>query len=228
MTQLIPATLIKRLNRFTVLIRINGAEAKAHLPNSGRMEELLVCGAPVMLRAAAHENRKTPFDLQLVRYNDQWVSVDSHLPNRVIAEALSSKELAPFSSYDKVRREFTYRNSRLDFYLEGSETPCLIEVKSVNLVVKGTARFPDAPTPRGSRHLEDLIHAQKERLRSAMIFLIQREDAQRFSPHKAMDPVFAGTLKKAQKAGVELYAYTCAVHPDTGIQLKEPVTIHFE
>ncbi len=220
------ALFVKRLNRFTVLVEKDGHPEKAHLPNSGRMEELLVAGAEVMVRPAAAEGRKTGLDFSLVKYEGRWVSVDSHLPNRVIQKALMAGKLLPFDAYHRIRREYTCGGSRLDFYLEGEGPPCLMEIKSVNLVVDGVALFPDAPTQRGARHLQELINARKEGNRTAVVFVIQRDDAVSFAPNKKTDPQFALHLKKAHKAGVELYAYTCSVSPEKGIALKGQVDIN--
>ncbi len=222
---LAPAVFIRRLNRFTVLVEKEGRMEMAHLPNSGRMEELLVTGADVMVRPGIGANRKTSLDFSLVRYEGRWVSVDSQLPNRLIQKALKERVLSPFTLYGKIRKEYTYGASRLDFYLEGEGPPCLMEVKSVNLVIDGIAMFPDAPTSRGTRHLQELISARKEGYRSAVVFVIQRDDAISFSPNKGTDPYFALNLKKARHAGVEVYAYICSVSPETGIVLKGEVNI---
>lgn len=222
---LVPAVFVRRLNRFIVQVEKNGRMEMAHLPNSGRMEELLVAGAEIMVRPVIGTGRKTHLDFSLVRYEGRWVSVDSQLPNRLIHKALKEQVLSPFAFYDKVRKEYTYGESRLDFYLEGEGPPCLMEVKSVNLVIDGVALFPDAPTTRGARHLAELISARKEGYRSAVVFVIQREDAISFSPNKETDPHFALNLKKARDAGVEVYAYVCSVAPETGIVLKGEVNI---
>src|SRR5690606_16001971 len=140
---------IQRLNRFAARVEGPGGEALAHVPNSGRMTELLVPGAPVLLSPApAGSPRKTPYDLTLVRYQGKWVGVDARFPNILFAEALAAGQLEAFRGLAVAQREVRWGTSRFDFLLSGGNRSCLVETKSVNLVEGGTAMFPDAPTAR--------------------------------------------------------------------------------
>ena len=235
-------TFITRVNRFAALVLLDGEEVLAHLPNTGRMTELLVPGHPVMVvergparPAQAGEpvlqpvllgGRKTACDLVLIQYLGHWVSVDARLPSLVVYQALVAGVLAPWAGCVRVRREAVYGESRLDIELwrPGDRQRCLIETKSVNLVVEGRALFPDAPTLRGARHLRELTRAVAEGLDAAVFFVIQRPDARCFSPFEAADPEFARALREAAAAGVGVHAYRCLVSPE-GMALAGPVPV---
>ncbi|MCL4440795.1 MAG: DNA/RNA nuclease SfsA [Firmicutes bacterium] len=151
-------------------------------------------------------------DLALVKYRGRLVSVDARLPNVLVKEATDRGELAEFRDYMVVKNEVKYGNSRLDLLLgDIGGNQCYLEAKSVTLVENGIARFPDAPTERGSRHLEELARAAREGHRAAVVFVVQREDARIFSPNDVTDPRFGATLRRVTEAGVEVYAYICRV-----------------
>lgn len=217
---------VRRLNRFAVEVEVDGEPVVAHLPNSGRMTELLVPGHPVVLVERGLVGRKTGFDMLLVQYEGHWVSVDSRLPSILAFRALGMGALAPWSAYTNVRREVTYLDSRLDLELREGDRRCLIETKSVNLVLDGCALFPDAPTIRGARHLRTLVQAKKQGLEAGALFIIQRADATRFSPHTIADPIFSQALREAMGAGVEVRAYVCHIQPDL-IVLGQEVPLVF-
>ena len=208
---LVEATFIRRLNRFAANLEVDGREVMVHLANSGRLGELLVPGYRMLLTPVAGDHRKCPFDLALVDLGFTLCSADARLPNVLLAEAIESGRVAEFQGYSRVRREVTYGDSRLDMLLEGPGQSCFVETKSVTLVEDGLALFPDAPTLRGVKHLNSLIHAKEEGYRAAVVFVIQRSDAKEFSPHDVADPLLGETLRKAVGAGVEAFAYCCTV-----------------
>ncbi|MDW8317275.1 MAG: DNA/RNA nuclease SfsA [Anaerolineae bacterium] len=222
---LVPAHFLRRENRFRCQVELDGAVVPAHLPNSGRLGELLTPGAAVRVRPAANPGpRKTVGDLTLVWHAGAWVSVDARLPGRLAAEALALGRLAPFAGYPKVQAEVRAGDSRLDLLLEGPAGRCWIETKSVTLVEGGVALFPDAPTARGARHLQALQALRGLGERAAVVFVVQRQDVLAFSPHPSADPAFAEALRRASRAGVEVYAYRCAVDL-AGIEITEPVEV---
>lgn len=223
-SHLIPAIILKRFNRFAVQVSVDGRRDVAHLPNSGRLRELLQPGTPAYLVPKAAPSRKTAFDLLLVRVGKVLISADARLPNLLVAEALQKGRLPPFHGYKTFRPEVRYRESRYDFLLEGSSGRCFVEVKSVTLVEEGVALFPDAPTERGRRHLETLIQARRDGLKGAVVFVVQRGDAEAFRPHDEADPVFGERLRKAVARGVSVHAYRCQVTLKE-IILADPVTI---
>ncbi|WP_322786301.1 DNA/RNA nuclease SfsA [Desulfofundulus thermocisternus] len=219
--QLEEAFFIRRLNRFIAEVLVRGNRELAHVPSSGRMAELLVAGRRVWVKRHARAGHKTTCRLLLVEYEGILVSVDATLPNRLVGRALQAGALKEFMAYDTIRAEYTRSQSRFDFYLSGPPGRCLLEVKSVTLVEKGVALFPDAPSVRGTKHLEELVAARREGLQGAVLFVAQREDARCFSPHHRQDPAFAGALQRAAASGVRVLACRCRV-------TREAVTLEKE
>jgi len=223
---LVKGNFVQRENRFRVTVEIQGEPIAAHLPNSGRLTELLTPGRPCWLEAFDSPHRKTGFDLKLVEYAGVFVSVDARLPNNLFAEALAAGWLEPFQEYELLEREISLGESRLDFRLTTPKGPCWVEVKSVTLVEEEVARFPDAPTSRGARHLRELTQAVREGAEAAIVFVVQRPDARRFSPHDQADPAFGAALREAAQVGVGVYAWTCDVDRERiGIAEQIPVAL---
>ena len=233
-----PATFVERPNRFVIHARLHaeGQIVRAHCPNPGRMGELMVPGATVYLSRATDPARRTPFTLRFVIHPQAGtlISLDTQLPNALFAEGLAQGAFPPFWGHRSARREVSVPSphgqaneaqtptgkkqsvrSRVDFLLEDAQgRPCWVEVKSVSLVEDGLALFPDAPTVRGRRHLLELIELVEGGDRAAVMFIVQRPDAQVVMPHRQTDPAFADALAQARSAGVEIYAHTCAVDLD--------------
>ncbi|MGI6037569.1 MAG: DNA/RNA nuclease SfsA [Limnochordia bacterium] len=219
---LVRGTWEKRNNRFSCSVTVGGMSQLAHLPSSGRMEELLIPGVDCWL-VPRSGNRKTAFDLLLVRHGDGWVSVDARLPNRLVEIWLEQGIISLPGAYSDFRREYSHGDSRYDFFLTG-EGDCLMEVKSVTLVEDGVAKFPDAPTARGTKHVQGLIEAKKQGWAGAIIFVIQREDGRLFQPNYRQDPQFAQALVEAHRAGITILAYSCETQPE-GIEYKREVPV---
>lgn len=219
---------VARDNRFRVTVEVGGRQVWAHLANSGRLGELLAPGRRVVLVERPGAQRKTGYDLVLVEHEGRWVSVDARLPNDLVAEALSAGRLDPLAGYPVVRREVTWGRSRFDFLLEAPDKPlCLLEVKSVTLVLGGLACFPDAVTARGRRHVEELAEAVEAGYRAAVVFVVQRDDPVGFRPHDESDPGFGRALREAARRGVEVYAYACRVEPGR-IELTRALPVYLE
>lgn len=228
----LPATVegrfVRRDNRFRVTVEREGRAVAAHLPNSGRLEELLTPGRTCHLadRAAAH--RVTDYDLLLVDHHGVLISVDARLPNPLFTEAVEAGRLSPFAGITSIEREVQSGESRLDFRLGDSKgSVCWVETKSVTLVEDGLALFPDAPTKRGQRHLDELKRLARGGTRAAAVFVIQRPDAQVFSPHAEADPDFARAVREARDGGVEIHAVRCAV-TRRAIQITKSVPVVLE
>ena len=222
---LVEGRFIRRLNRFAALVDVDRREHLAHVPNSGRMHELLVPGYRVLLAPAPRSSaRKTAFDLALVDTGGVLSSADARLPNKLVAEALAQKRLPQLRGYPHVRPETVFGESRLDFRLSGPAGSCYVETKSVTLVEDGVGLFPDAPTLRGVKHLHSLMAARKEGHSAAVIFVIQRADADAFAPHDEADPLLGATLREAVAAGVEAWAYRCRVD-EQSIVLADEVPV---
>jgi sugar fermentation stimulation protein A len=208
--KLIRGIFIERPNRFLGRVEVSGEEHLCYVPNPGRMVELLQPGVEVYLKEEQVSGRKTGYDLVLVRQSF-LVSIDSRVPNRLTEEAIRLNLLPEFCGYDLVRAEYVHGDSRFDFLLAGGNRQMLLEVKSCTLVQEGRALFPDAPTQRGRRHLHTLVAALKQSFDAAVLLVIQRADAENFSPNDETDPGFGAALREAASSGVKIYAYSCQV-----------------
>ena len=217
---LIDGILLERENRYRARVATALGEVLAFVPNPGRTLELLYPGARVVLGQAAPRPgppRRTAYDLRLAYTRDGLlVSVDTRLAGPLFAEALAQGKIAPLAGYVVDRAEVVYGASRLDFRLTAPDRPaCLVEVKSSTLVEDGLARWPDSPSLRGQRHVRELARAAAEGYRVAVVWIVQRSDATRLSPHAGIDPAFAAALAEVVGQGVEAYAYTCDVTRQT-------------
>lgn len=217
------AIFIERPNRFIAMVKINGEIHKAHVPNTGRLKELLIEGRKVLLSFHDDPKRKTKYELRFVEKNNMWISVDSQLPNKIVKEALENRELEVFSGYDKVNTEVGFGNSRFDIFLD-IDKGMFIEIKGVNLEINSWGYFPDAPTSRGRKHLEELIIARENGFKAGIVFLIQNPLISGFSPNESTDPKFSNMLKLAKEKGIEIYAYRAEINP-MGAKIKDRLTI---
>ncbi|MBI4310996.1 MAG: DNA/RNA nuclease SfsA [Chloroflexi bacterium] len=208
---LVEATFVVRLNRFAALVLLDGAETLVHVPNSGRLRELFQPGNPVYLTPATSPARKTRYSLSLVEVNGCLVSADAGAATAVAYEWLKEHLLPEFDGYTQVLREQTFGRSRIDLLLLGGEQKHYVEVKSATLVEDGVARFPDAPTARGRKHVLELAEAVAQGHKASVVFVVQRRDAEAFAPNDVADPAFGEALRRACAAGVHTYAYRCCV-----------------
>lgn len=218
---MVKAIFRKRANRFIVEAELDGEIVRAHLPNTGRCKELLIDGATVYLKPSDNPNRKTKYSLYLVENNGVLVAMFSQQANKIVFDAIKEGKIKELSGYSILESEKTIGNSRIDIYLanedssndgSGSEDSKIIdetyvEVKSVTLIKEGVAQFPDAPTERGRKHLEELISLKKEGIRAVVFFLIEHPNGNSFKPNWENDPKFSQTLNKAYNAGVEILVY---------------------
>lgn len=217
----VPATFLERPNRFVARVLLpDGSERAVHVASSGRMVDVLIPGAPVIVELTEPEpGRRTAGRLVMAKVAETWVSVDTSLPGKLFRRAVANGQLPPFEGYTGIRPEVAYGLSRIDFLLTGDNLPpCLVEVKSVTSALPDpdgvkVARFPDAPTARGARHLHELMEAARQGYRSVVCFIIQRNDAEAFGPYEAIDPAFSQTLRAAVGSGVEVRAWKMRVHP---------------
>ncbi|WP_298816325.1 DNA/RNA nuclease SfsA [Chloroflexus sp.] len=208
---LVEATFFARSGQFLVEAQMGGRMVRAHLSDRGRLTDLLVPGARLLLAPREEVGRKTAFQVVAVYQGHDLVSLDTQLPNRLVAAALSLGALPQFSRYSRVQREVRLGPHRIDFRLSEGLDTCLIEVKSVTRIIDHVAVFPDAPTERGSHHLELLINAARNGQRAAVVFIIQRSQGCAFAPDEEVDVAFSRALRTARSIGVEIYAYVCPV-----------------
>jgi sugar fermentation stimulation protein A len=228
---LVDARFVARPNRFVVEAVVErGRKVRAHLADPGRLTELLVEGAPLRLRpVAARPGRRTRFTAVLVRASTPphpWVSVDTTLPNRLAETLLRRNEVPGVGAGWSIRREVTVDRSRFDFMLSRNDERMVVEVKSVTLVEDGIARFPDAPTARGARHVREIEDLVREGARGLVLFIVQRSDARAVATHEKIDPDFADAVRSAHTHGVLFraahYTFDANVHPTH----KGPLPIH--
>jgi sugar fermentation stimulation protein A len=204
---MVKGVFVERLTRFSVSVRVEDNIVQSFLPNPGRMTGLLISGAEVILKEVSRRNRKTSYDLIGIYHKRQKISLDSRVPNKLVWEALKSRDLPEFLNYTSIKPEYSYDHTRFDFLLRNGSKPCLLEVKSCTLIENGIAMFPDAVSIRGRRHVRDLIRAKCEGYRACILFIIQRMDARIFSPDDETDPEFGKALREAASQGVEIYSY---------------------
>ena len=217
----VPATFISRPNRFIAHVQLEENSNKieiVHVKNTGRCKELLIPGCKVCLEKTKNPNRKTKFDLIAVEkiYPENsenpnkklLVNMDSQLPNKVAHEWLRTQ------GYSFIKPEFSFGKSRIDFYMKKDDKNFLMEVKGCTLEIDGIGYFPDAPTERGIKHLEELILASQQGYNCKIAFVIQMEGITEVRGNATTHPEFATTLQKAKDAGVEVLFLCCRVMPD--------------
>ncbi len=211
--------LIKRYKRFLSDVELSTGEVvQAHCPNSGSMKGLCDPGVSIWVNYVEDPKRKLKYSWELVEMPSSLVGINTNRPNKLMKDAFMDQTLNPFKNYQKVKPEVQCgEGTRLDFLLLESATGeknAFVEVKNVTLKVGDQAQFPDAVTTRGTKHLNTLINVLKEGYRAALVFVVQREDVKSFTAAKDIDPVYAETLDRAKKEGVEVYCYACQMQTD--------------
>lgn len=204
---------ISRPNRFIALVERNGQIEKVHVKNTGRCRELLKPQAPVYLVRSDQPARKTQYDLVAVEKGNLLINVDAQAPNQVFRAFLEQGGFLPHLT--TIRPEYTWEDSRFDFYLEQGLQKHLVEIKGVTLEEHGIARFPDAPTQRGVKHIEGLIRSRQAGFEAWICFVVQMAPMKWVEPNDETHPAFGATLRKAVQAGVHVKAFVCDVTPDT-------------
>ncbi len=200
----------------------DGREETVHVKNTGRCRELLLPGARVWLEGSENPKRKTAFDLVAVDRGGLLINMDAQAPNRVFAEWANTGAFRP--GLTLLRPETAWGGSRFDFYWEAGEHRGFVEVKGVTLERDGLALFPDAPTLRGVKHLEELAAARSAGYEAAVCFVIQMKGPRAFRPNDDTHPQFGAALRAAAAAGVEVLARDCLVTPDS-LTLDAPVPV---
>ena len=222
--KILPARFLSRPNRFVARVEAEGEELVCHVKNTGRCRELLVPGATVWLEESPNPSRKTKFDLIAVEKGDRLINMDAQAPNKVFGEWAAAGGFR--EGLTLLRPETTYGSSRFDFYWESSKSRGFVEVKGVTLEEDGVVRFPDAPTLRGVKHLDELVKAREAGCEAAVCFVIQMENVRWFAPNDETHPEFGQALRRAAQAGVEILAMDCAVTPQS-LTMGKSVPIRF-
>lgn len=210
-SQVVPGIFLSRPNRFIAHCLIEGKETICHVKNTGRCRELLIPSCQVYLQHCPAPGRKTAYDIIAVEKNGQLFNIDSQAPNQAVAEWLPSF----LGETAVIKPEFSFGTSRIDFYAALQNRRILLEVKGVTLENQGLTLFPDAPTARGTKHVQELIAGVKQGYECYIMFVIQTDKATAFTPNSTTDPAFTKALLQAYQAGVHLLAYDCSVTPDS-------------
>lgn len=209
----VPGIFVRRVNRFVAEVLIDGKAEQVHVKNTGRLKELLRPEAKVTLQRAADPNRKTAYDLiSVYKPGLKWVNIDSLAPNALMKQYLTGRD------FDVVKPEFTYGDSRFDFYMERRGEKYLTEVKGCTLAAdlkRGIGLFPDAPTQRGVKHLEELAAAAGEGYHCQIAFVIQMNRIRTVFPNVETQPEFGQALVRAARSGVQVVCYRCHVDADS-------------
>lgn len=219
------ATFLSRPNRFIAQVELDGEIETVHVKNTGRCKELLIPGTSIILEESKNPDRKTKYDLICVKKQDRWINMDSQIPNKAAIEWIQKGNLFPEKV--KLYPERKYGNSRFDIYAESPVRRAFIEVKGVTLEEENIARFPDAPTQRGVKHIEELMNCLKEGYEAYLLFVIQMKGIRKFEPNWDTHREFGETLNAAREAGVKILACDCLITEDS-IEIQDPVPIDLE
>ncbi|MCL2397392.1 MAG: DNA/RNA nuclease SfsA [Defluviitaleaceae bacterium] len=216
------ARFIRRINRFVAEVSVNDQTHHAHIKNTGRCHELLIPGAKIYLNYSDNPARATAFDLISVYKNNTLINIDSSAPNKAFLEYLSAGHFMP--NITKIKPEAKFGTSRLDFYAETPTGGIFFEVKGVTLEENSVAKFPDAPTLRGIKHLQELTTAIQQGYQAHVVFIIKMQGITHFTPNYATHPEFGEALASAISAGVQAHAFDCIVTPNS-LTIANPVNI---
>ena len=208
------AIFLERPNRFLTIVEVNGKVVESHLPDPGRLKELLLRGALLRVRKVPEtaKQRRTKWSTVMVKSGEQFISLDTNLPNKLVKQLLEKKELPFLKEWNLKKSEVTKGKHRFDFLLEKNNLEFFLEVKSVTLVENGVAMFPDAVTERGKKHMEELSKLKDSGFGAGVLFVCQRSDVRRFIPHWERDPKFATSLLRANSLGVKVWVIACEVN----------------
>lgn len=215
---------INRPNRFIAEVEVEGIRHLAHVKNTGRCKELLVPNAPIYLEENNNPDRKTKFSLISVYKGDRLINMDSQAPGKVFLEYLQAGGFSDFSGITHIKTEVGFGKSRLDIYAEAGNRHAFFEVKGVTLEEGGIGKFPDAPTQRGIKHLQELEKAVVAGYEAFMIFVIQMDNICHFTPNCQTHPEFATSLTHAMSKGVNAHAFTCKI-TNNSIKIKNFIPI---
>jgi len=218
------AVFINRPNRFIADVEIEGRLAQVHVKNTGRCRELLIPGTEVFLNESDNQARKTRYDLIAVRKGKRLINVDSAAPNAAFGEVLRAGGYIKGCSL--IKAEAVFRTSRFDFYVEAGLRKIFIEVKGVTLEEEGAALFPDAPTLRGIKHLNELNEAAQSGFEARIVFVIQMKGVRYFTANYRTHPAFGEALLNAYRSGVQVEAFDCEV-TETSVAIGNPVDVRF-
>lgn len=221
------AILLKRYKRFLADVKLGNEVITAHVPNTGSMTSCVGPEWKCALSTSNNPARKMPHTLELVHNGESWIGVNTANANKIVHEWLKENKISELANYRTITPEKKIGDSRIDFFLDGEQGPCYVEVKSVTLKLDGLAQFPDSVSERGQKHLEELMTLKKSGIRAVMLYLVQREDVSKMRPAHSIDKKYAELLKKAHSQGVEILVYQCKIDLE-GIHFGGPLPYELE
>ena len=215
-TPLVEGTIIKRYKRFLVDVELQSGEViTAHSANTGSMKTCWEPGWKCLLSYHDNPKRKLKYGLEMTSNGNTWIGVNTHLPNKIVIEAIKNGEIKELTGYDFIKPEYKTGDSRIDIFLSQGENQCFVEIKNVTLLGDNkTALFPDSKTERGQKHLRELTGLIKKGHRGVMFYLVQREDVDNFMPATEIDPEYSRLLVEGHKKGLEILVYQCLMSKD--------------
>ena len=221
---LISGEFIKRYKRFFVDIKIGNSIITAHCPNTGSMMGLLKKGNKVWLSESNNPKRKLKYSLQIIEDQKSKIGINTHLTNKIVFDALNKGSIKDFKNLDSIKKEVKFgQNTRFDFLLTKKNKKTFVEVKNVTLSRKNRiAEFPDAITIRGLKHIKELLNAKKKGFEAYLLFVIQRNDCNKFELAKDIDPEYCELLIKAVKKNLKILCYDCKLS-SKGIELNRNI-----
>ena len=227
--KLISGLLIKRYKRFFVDIKVGSKIITAHCPNTGSMQGLLEKNNKVWLTKSANPNRKLKYTLQIIENQSAKVGINTHITNKITLEALKSSIIAKFKNFETLKQEVNFgSNTRFDFLITNGTRKSFIEVKNVTLSrKKGVAEFPDAVTSRGLKHIQELLKANQKGYEIYLLYIIQRDDCNKFELAKDIDPKYCELLVKAVKKNLNVLCYDCKFS-SKGIKLNRKINFEIK
>lgn len=220
--KILPAVFISRPNRFIAEIEVEGKREISHVKNTGRCKELLTEGERIYVQRSDNPARKTKYDLISVYKGQELINMDSQAPNKIFAEWISAGNF--IENISLIKPECKYRNSCFDFYMEAYGRQIFAEIKGVTLEENGIVMFPDAPTQRGVKHLNELCECIEDGYEAYVFFIVQMQHCKFFTPNRRTHPEFADALIEAREKGVNIKALNCIVKPDE-LKIDRPVEI---
>ncbi|MCO4794577.1 MAG: DNA/RNA nuclease SfsA [Bacteriovoracaceae bacterium] len=224
---LIEGTILKRYKRFLADVELpDGEVITAHTANTGSMKTCWEPGWKVLMSYHDNPKRKLKYSLEMIHNSDTWIGINTSLPNKMAIEAIENGTIKELQGYNHIKPEAKIGDSRIDILLTTEDGhQCYVEVKNVTLLGENRkVLFPDSVSTRGQKHLRELTKLKKDGIRSAMLYIVQREDVDVFSPADEIDPEYGKLLREAHDSGVEVLCYQCHLTPD-GISVKRSLPV---
>ena len=221
---LVKGKFIRRYKRFFTDVKIKNEIVTAHCPNTGSMKGLLKEGNKVWVSKTNNFKRKLKYTLQIIEVNKKKIGINTHSTNKIVLDALKKNRIKELKKDIKIKTEVKFgKKTRFDFLISTNNYKAFIEVKNVTLSRQSkVAEFPDSVTSRGSKHIEELLKASKKGYKIFILFVIQRDDCEKFKIASDIDPLYSKLLDSALKKKLNIICYDCKFLPK-GIKLNKKI-----